>query len=134
MRRKVEERKQQAEDAELAPQMPKQLIADHERIIAGILRPRESVLQALKRLRATAPARSAKRKQSKHGDEQVCDLPMSIPVITSLLTRWHGSRSSVMNLAQARCILPTDYVLILLALHVVAERLAIPQACLCCAL
>ena len=68
---KVEARKQQAEDAELAPQMSKQQTADHERTIAGILRPRESVLQALKRLRGSGPVRTAKRKQVKEDTGQV---------------------------------------------------------------
>ena len=71
MRRKIEAQKQRAEDADLAPQMSKQQTADHERIIASILRPRESVLQALKRLRGPAPAKTAARKQAKLTTDQV---------------------------------------------------------------
>ena len=71
MRRKIEARKQQAEDAELAPQMSKQQTAEHERTIADILRPRESVLQALKRLRGPTLPRTANRKRSKPNPDQV---------------------------------------------------------------
>ena len=71
MRRKIEAKKQQAEDAELAPQMSKQQTAEHERTIADILRPRESVLQALKRLRGPTLPRTANRKRSKPNPDQV---------------------------------------------------------------
>ncbi len=79
LRRKVEARKQQAEDAELAPEMSKQQTADHERIIAGILQPRESVLQALKRLGGSGPGKTAARKQVKHQPGQVQPLYLGSP-------------------------------------------------------
>lgn len=71
MRRKIEAQKQRVEDADLAPQMSKQQTAEHERTIASILRPRESVLQALRRLRGPAPPKTAARKQAKLTSEQV---------------------------------------------------------------